>query len=226
VTLQATATHDLDVDFVQRCLEGEPCAVKELRAIYSPPLKGFLLCHDASEIEADEMLAALWSDCLVGSDSVPPLLQRYSGTSPLHVWLQAVLFNRWVSNVRRSRAQNTAIHSYDASVGMGLELGCLVDMTLDTAVMETVETAVRAALSACKAEEIVLLQLVHMHEITRRELSILLGVHESQLSRKIKGTEKKVANLTLHKIKELDPLLELTWEDFLQACESTNLLRH
>lgn len=96
---------------------------------------------------------------------------------------------------------------------------------MDTATMDVVERAVREAFAACEAEEIVVLQLIHLHGITQRELAALLHCHESRLSRLIKSAEQKIARATLAAVEKFDPLLEVTWDDFLRLCESTNLLR-
>jgi hypothetical protein len=43
--------------------------------------------------------------------------------------------------------------------------------------------------------------------------------------RHIKRTEAKIAKLTLQSVKETDPYLELRWNDFVELCQSVEVLR-
>ena len=209
---------------MQRSLEGEALAVQALQSEYTPFLRNLLFKHRATETEVEDLLAGLWADCLVGSSDRPPLFERYHGGSPLHSWLAAVTVNRWISVKRREAVHSRAVQ-FSLSQGPVLSMECAAEAQLDTELMATVEQAVRQALASCEAEEMVLLQLVHLHQLTRRELADLLGLHESGLSRRLKATEKKIAEATLAAVREVDPLLELTWKDFLLLCESTSLFR-
>lgn len=220
-----TTLHFSDLDRVQRSLEGDAAAIGELQAEFSPYLRNLLFKHQATETEIEDVLAGLWADCLVGSPDKPPLLTRYHGGSALHSWLAAVTANRWISLKRREAVHSRALQvslangrepAHEPSAGRGL----------DTEIMATVEKAVRQAMATCDAEELVLLQLVHLHQLTRRELADLLGLHESNLSRRLKATEKKIAESTLKAVRATDPLLDLAWEDFLLLCESTTLFRN
>ena len=83
----------------------------------------------------------------------------------------------------------------------------------------------RRALTACDVEELILLQLVHIHGVTQREVASLWKWHESRVSRHIKRTEEKIAKLTLQEVKETDPYLELRWNDFIELCQSVEVLR-
>ena len=83
----------------------------------------------------------------------------------------------------------------------------------------------RRAFAACEVEELILLQLVHVHGITQREIANLWKWHESRVSRHIKRAEEKIAKLTLQSVRETDPYLELRWNDFVELCRSVEVLR-
>jgi len=209
-----------DVDAVQQCLEGNDEAVSELKERLTPFLSRVLSSYGASKDEIDEILAQLWGDCLTGPR---PLFHVFNGKSALKSWLTAISVNRWISLKRRetqhSRAmQHLAIESEDSQVpGRSAQP--------DSAIIEILGPALRRALAACEVEELILLQLVHIHGVTQREIANLWKWHESRVSRHIKRTEAKIAKLTLQSVKETDPYLELRWNDFVELCQSVEVLR-
>lgn len=213
-----------DIDLTQRCLEGDEGAFREFQETHSSYLSKLLYGYGASDADAAEMLADLWTDCLASVSGGDPLLQRYNGSAPLRSWLGAVVVNRWISKKRRDAVHSRAVeligtpgHAHAAA----FETETLVDARLS----ETIEEAVREAFNACEAEDIVLLHLVHVHDITQREIAELWGCHESGISRRLRKTEKAIEQSTLQKMREFDALLDINWEDFLRLCESTNILR-
>jgi RNA polymerase sigma factor (sigma-70 family) len=218
------AANHRDIDLVQRCLDGDEAALEEIQEVVSPFLMGALANHGASELDAEELVAALWADCVAGDGERPPIFARYAGTAPLRSWLAAIVLNRWISVKRRQATHARAVEA----IGRG-ETGMVqearVETNLETEMMHVVEQAVRTAIASCHPEEIVLLQLVHLHGVKRRDLAGLAGCHESQLGRRLKATERKIAEGTLATVREHDPLLKLTWEDFVRVCENANILR-
>lgn len=213
-----------DIDLAQRCLEGEEEAVTKLQANCNPYLAHVLYEYKASPSEVEELLAQLWADCLAGTATHPPLLQVYNGTASISTWLTAILLNRWFSLKRRQATHEkavTSIKTTNESLSLDLEPAADVDRDL----IATLERALRQAFTDCNAEEIILLQLVHMHQITQRELAGIWGCHESQVSRRLRSVEEKVAATTMANLRQIDPFLQLDWRDFLRLCESANLLR-
>jgi len=209
-----------DIDLAQRCLQGEEAAILSLQASQTPLLCNILRSHGASEIDSKELVAELWADLLVSTPNRQPLLEKYNGSSALRTWLTAIIVNRWISQGRRRCVRARAQEEIGASIYTGSGSGPLVDPEL----LGILEKALRAACAAADAEAIVMLQLVHLHGLTQRELAAIWGWHETRVSRLLSGTEKQIEQSTLRSIAELDPLLKLDWDDFLQLCESTNLL--
>ena len=209
-----------DVDAVQQCLEGNEEAIVELKKSLTPFLSKVLASYGASKDEIDEILAKLWGDCLTGPR---PLFHVFNGRSALKSWLTAISVNRWISLKRReaqhARAmQHLAIDSENSQAPSR-------SAQSDSSIIEILGPALRRAFAACDVEELILLQLVHVHGITQREIANLWKWHESRVSRHIKRAEEKIAKLTLQSVRETDPYLELRWNDFVELCRSVEVLR-
>jgi len=213
-----------DIDLVQKCLNGEEDALTSLRTVYDPYLRNVLQSYRAGEAEIEEILAQLWMDCLIERDGRPPLLHRYNGRSALRSWLAAIVTNRWLSLMRRQTVHNKVIDRLaDSPDYPSFDEGDLSDL-VDVELMEIIEEALRKGFAACTSEEIVMLHLVHLHELTQREVAALWNCHESYVSRRLKSAEERISEITLETIRAYDPLVNLTWTDFLRLCESTNFL--
>ena len=207
---------------VQQCLEGSEDAIRELKKSLTPFLSKVLSSYGASKDEIDEILAQLWGDCLTGAR---PLFHVFNGKSALKSWLTAISVNRWISLKRREAQHARAMQhlAYDAESSQ--PPGRPGSSQPDSSVIEILGPALRRAFAACDVEELILLQLVHVHGVTQREIASLWKWHESRVSRHIKRAEAKIAELTVQTVKETDPYLELRWNDFVELCRSVELLR-
>lgn len=212
-----------DIDLVQRCLDGEEAAFEEIRDSVTPFLKGALANHGASDVDAEELVTSIWADCVAGDGEREPIFVRYSGTAPLRSWLAAIVLNRWIS-LKRRQATHTRVVDVIGRTTVS-EVRETAGASLEDDMILVVESAVRSAIASCDPEEIVLLKLVHLHGIKRRDLAKLAGCHESQLGRRLKATERRIAESTLAAVRARDPMLELTWDDFVRVCENVNVLR-
>ena len=211
-----------DVDLVQQCIEGNEEAISQLKRSLTPFLSKVLGSYGASKDEIDEILAQLWGDCLVGPR---PLFHVFNGRSALKSWLTAICVNRWISLKRREAQHTRAIHSLTLDAEQSGPPAKAATSHPDSSIIEILGPALREAFAACDVEELVLLQLVHMHGVTQREIASLWKWHESRVSRHIKRSEEKIAELTLRAVKETDPYLELGWSDFVELCRCVEVLR-
>jgi RNA polymerase sigma factor (sigma-70 family) len=211
-----------DVDLVQQCIEGSEEAIGELKRSLTPFLSKVLASYGASKDEIDEILAQLWGDCLVGPR---PLFHVFNGRSALKSWLTAICVNRWISLKRREAQHTRAIHSLTIDAERPSASGRSATSHPDSSIIEILGPALQQAFAACDVEEMVLLQLVHMHGVTQREIASLWKWHESRVSRHIKRAEAKIAEHTLRTVKETDPYLELGWQDFVELCRCVEVLR-
>jgi len=211
-----------DVDLVQQCIEGSEEAIGQLKKSLTPFLSKVLSSYGASKDEIDEILAQLWGDCLVGPR---PLFHVFNGRSALKSWLTAICVNRWISLKRREAQHTRAVYSLTIEAERPSAPGRSATSHPDSSIIEILGPALREAFAACDVEELVLLQLVHMHGVTQREIASLWKWHESRVSRHIKRAEEKIAELTLRAVKETDPYLELGWQDFVELCRCVEVLR-
>jgi len=211
-----------DVDLVQQCIEGSEEAIGQLKKSLTPFLSKVLSSYGASRDEIDEILAQLWGDCLVGPR---PLFHVFNGRSALKSWLTAICVNRWISLKRREAQHTRAVYSLTIEAERPSSPGRSATSHPDSSIIEILGPALREAFAACDVEELVLLQLVHMHGVTQREIASLWKWHESRVSRHIKRAEEKIAELTLRAVKETDPYLELGWQDFVELCRCVEVLR-
>jgi RNA polymerase sigma factor (sigma-70 family) len=211
-----------DVDMVQQCLEGSEEAISEMKRSLTPFLSKVMASYGASKDEIDEILAQLWGDCLTGPR---PLFHVFNGKSALRSWLTAISVNRWISVKRREAQHARAMQHLAIASEPSSAPGRSGPAQPDASIIEILGPALRSAFASCDVEELILLQLVHMHGVTQREIASLWKWHESRVSRHIKRAETKIAERTLQAVKETDPYLELRWNDFVELCRSVELLR-
>ena len=51
----------------------------------------------------------------------------------------------------------------------------------------------------------------------------MLGWHESKVSRALSQAMRQIQSDTLQELKKRDPLLELTWQDFVDLCQTQQI---
>jgi RNA polymerase sigma factor (sigma-70 family) len=210
---------DGESSLVVKCRHGDPEALAALRENCHGSLLGILLSRGADRTEAEDLLADLWSDCVPGQDDRPSILEKFSGKCTLQGWLATVATNRWVDRKRkqsrfidptRDRTTETDyIHRIEA-----------VSYASDDTLIALLRDCLKAAFVQCAPEVRVLLRLVHLHELSQREIVKMLGWSESKVSRFLKTATEEIEKHTLAEVKKRDPWLELTWQDFIELCET------
>lgn len=206
----------------QKCRQGNAEALAELREKNHSVLTNILLSRGASQTEADDLLADLWTDCVPGNDDRPSLLEKFSGKCSLRSWLATVVTRRWIDLKRKlSRRATVNQTSLDPSEEDALaRLPALEAEASENALVNMLRESLRAAFAVCPPESMVLLRLVYLHGLTQREIVRMLHWHESKVSRTLSEAMNRIEGATLQNIKRLDPMLELTWQDFLDLCET------
>ncbi len=201
-----------DLDLAQCCLEGDAAALAELRGDLAPWLRASLVSAGASPVEADDILGSLWTDCACATGGSPALLARYRGQCPLRGWLKVVTVNRLVDHQRRSsRLQHVARAAAGAAT-------VLPEFSPEAPLIGIMKNAVTRALEECPAEALVMLQLVHIHGLTQRDLARLWSCHESKISRVLASASDSLSRRILANVREADPALTITWDDFVELC--------
>jgi RNA polymerase sigma factor (sigma-70 family) len=204
---------------VDRCVRGDHDALGRLREKCHEPLLGILLARGASRIEADDLLADLWADCLCGADDRPSLLEKFNGRCPLLNWLATVATRRWI-DLKRRQTREVSRESLDEE-NPDDDPGETTSLpNRESALGDLLHRSLKAAFAQCSPETLVLLRLRYLHDVSQRELVRMLGWHESKVSRSLSRAMKEVEDATLNEIRKQDPWLTLTWQDFLDLCES------
>src|SRR5689334_3622657 len=211
----------LDGDSLQvaKCRQGNPEALAELREQCQSPLLGILLARGADRTEAEDLLADLWADCVPGQDDRPSILEKFSGKCTLQGWLATVATNRWVD---RKRKQSRFV---DPGPDGSTENEYLTRMEAvsyasEDTLIKLLRDCLKAAFARCEPEARVLLRLVYLHELSQREIVQMLGWSESKVSRFLSKAMEEIQKYTVGEVKKRDPWLELSWQDFVELCET------
>lgn len=205
---------------VRMCQHGEAGALTELRARCHQPVLNILLARGASRTEAEDLLADLWADCVPGPGERPSFLEKFSGKCSLQGWLATVATNRWL-DLKRKQARRAELESHDGSGGDAIaEMPGLPNPLKEASLVALLRDSLQVAFAGCPADAIVCLRLVYMHGLTQRELMRLLGWSESKVSRFLSQAMEQIEKLTLAEVKKRDPWLDLSWQDFVDLCET------
>jgi RNA polymerase sigma factor (sigma-70 family) len=217
---QANPLED-DRSQVLRSQQGDAEALAGLRLKHHPALVNILLARGASRTETEDLLADLWADCVPGSDDRPSLLEKFSGKCSLQGWLATVATNRWI-DFKRRHSRRVEISSApgeseeDAFERLPADASAYQEDTL----VELLRESLRAAFARCPAEAMVLLRLVYLHGVTQREVVRMFGWSEAKVSRLLSRAMEQIETDTLGELKKRDAWLELTWQDFLDLCQT------
>ena len=210
---------------VQKCQQGDPHALAWLRDKCQSNLTNILLSRGANRTEAEDILADMWSDCVPGRQDRPALLEKYSGKCNIQGWLATVATNRWIDRKRRDSKQ-VDLPPLDPEKPEGSafdHLPAAASPTKEDALVELLRASLQGAFARCPADLMVLLRLVYIHGVSQREVVKMLGWHESKVSRALSHAMQQIQADTLKELKKRDPLLELTWQDFVDLCETEQI---
>ena len=215
---QATSSHEQDRNFAQSVLDGNSTAAAELRGRYHGRLLAVLCARGASATEAEDLVADLWSDCFAAPPDRQTLLSKYQGRCALESWLLTVATNRLI-DLKRKQSFRVEVPASDRSSGDFFDSRPQTEsVPNEESVLKLLRAAIRNAFSKRDSESVLMLKLVHLHQLTQREIARMWGWHESKVSRTLELAREKIARDILVELKRADPWLELRWEDFLELC--------
>lgn len=215
----APARHEQDLAFVQRVLSGEPAAAAELRSRYHGKLVGVLRGRGANQTEAEDLVADLWTDCFAARENRPTLLTKYQGRCALESWLLTVATHRLVDLKRRQGFRvDVGNNNSDSPDDFFDRRPQPEKPTSEKQLLHLLRGAIDVAFGKQEADAVLMLKLVHLHQLTQREIARMWGWHESKVSRTLEVTRQSVARIILLELKKADPWLELRWEDFVELC--------
>lgn len=211
---------DAEYAQIHRCQQGDSGALAELRARHHASLGNILRARGASVDETQELLADLWGDCVPKRDDQPALLDKFSGKCSALGWLATVATRRWIDLKRKqSRRGETSVIN-DEHDDLLARLPAASQAEHEDALVVLLRDSLQAAFAACPPGDLLMLQLVYLHGVSQRELMHMWNWSESKVSRKLSHAMKQVEQATLSHLKQQDPWLELTWQDFVDLCET------
>jgi len=206
---------------VRRCQQGDPAAIAELREKHHPSLFNILRARGATVDEADELLADLWGDCVPKNNDHPTLLDKFSGKCSVQAWLATVATRRWIDLKRKQiRHGETSLRARDGESDPLENLPAGATAIQEDSLVELLRESLRAAFAACAPADLLMLRLVYVHGLTQRELMQMWGWSESKVSRQLSHAMQRIEQTTLENLKMKDSWLDLTWQDFVDLCET------
>jgi hypothetical protein len=72
------------------------------------------------------------------------------------------------------------------------------------------------AFGAIPREMLLMLRLVHVYEVTQREIGRIWNWHESKISRTLESARIKIKTAVLTELHRADPWLILEWDDLVE----------
>lgn len=214
-----------DRKLARACLDGDPDALKAFKEKYLDPLVGVLINRGAYPTEAEDLVRGLWADCAVGRNDRGPLLERYNGRSSLRAWLTTVATHLLVDQLRRRKFRHD-LHpkgEEDDDRDPMERLTRVLDVPVESDLMHLLLAGLKAGFDACPAEELLMLRLVIFHDFSQRDLCQLWGWTEPRVSRHLKSAYETIRDAMQERIRQTDPDLKLTFEDFVELCRTHEL---
>lgn len=201
---------------LDRCRRGD---LEELARVYSdllPAIQGYLQNLGASEIESETLAAEVLSDCLIGTLTRPPLIQKYHGRSSLATWVAAVARNRYFDFMRGQKMDQTVASRLQEALMAGEEW---VENSLhDEHIFSTLRQALIEAFRGLSATDAVLLHLVHGHKVDQRTLARSLGWSDTKMSRHLSLLRFELKQKVNSSFNDVGKGGNPKWEDLVQVC--------
>ena len=194
-----------------------------LRRDYHTTLVNVLVARGASPLEAEDLLADLWGDCVGRDDDRPSLLEKFSGKCPVQNWLATVATHRLVDLKRRQKHRgelSTPGRDGESETDAFEQLPAASSNQSEGSLVDLLKNSLQAAFAKCPPQAMLMLRLVYLNTLTQREVGRMWGWHESKVSRCLTQAMTDIQATTLSEIKRRDPWLDLAWEDFVELCES------
>jgi len=216
---------DSEQRLVHAILEGDSSALARLREAHQPSLFKILRARGASIDEVEDLLAGLWADCVPRNDDQPSLLEKFSGRCALQSWLATVATRRWIDLKRRQMRRGECLQTSSEGDESNPpdHLPAAIPPQREEGILGLLSAGLRVAFAACEPEGLLLLRLVYLHGVSQRQLMQVWGWSESKISRHLSQALSHIEQITLEHLRRSDPWLTLTWQDFVDLCETHQL---
>jgi DNA-directed RNA polymerase specialized sigma24 family protein len=207
-----------DFHFAQKCVDGNTSAILDLQRSYGPELIAFLTGVGATFDEASDVVDSLWTHILSDTPERKARLRAYRGGSSLRTWLKIVALRRFY-DLKRHDQTNLETTLDGLPEGSRTPPGAVVEFhILDAALFQLMRTVLEFAFSRCSAEDYVLMQLKFYDGLLNEDLARIWHCAPPTISRLVAKACGDVARETKKQLKEIDPWLDLKWQDFVEMC--------
>ena len=203
-------------------LQDDPEWLARLQQEHHTFLRTVLIARGASQDEAEDLLEDLWGDCVGQDQDRPSLLEKYSRKCPIRSWLKTVAINRLLDLKRRQkhRGELPRVDSDDTDSNPFERLPAAASAESEGALVNLLKDTLQAAFAQCPADAMLMLRLVYLNGLSQREVCRMWGWSEFKVCRYMSKAMEEIETATLGELKKRDPWLELSWEDFVELCES------
>lgn len=211
-----------ELDFVDRLIEGEESAALELDA-FRPHLERLLVSKGASPADAADVVGDVLGDCC-GENSK---LKKFKGEGPLSSYLMSTARFAWIDRVRREGKSSALPEDPDHQDSVLAEAGygTAPDDGGQDEVIAILKEALLETFAETPPETLLLLRLVFEHDVNQKALMVPWACSEATISRRKDDALETLRKSLIAKIHEIEPQLNLEWEDFMALCADSNLLR-
>jgi RNA polymerase sigma factor (sigma-70 family) len=215
-------THPDDWLLAQQCVAGNSGAQERLRAILDQFVKGYLRNRGASYTEADDIVGDISSESLAHGEHAFCPLRKYDGRCSLKNWLTRVATNRWIDFKRRETfVVQLPLDEDEGSASPIERIPCQEAGMVEGFLVNLIQTCLRSAFGACTAEELLMLRLVYLEDLSQGEIGLMWGWHGSKVSRVLRETMRRIESRTLSRLHIIDPWLTISWDDILNMCAAS-----
>jgi RNA polymerase sigma factor (sigma-70 family) len=215
-----------DFALIEAALAGDEVAASTIRCPETNArLEAVLRNRGASNTEAKDITADLWTDCFDSREDRRPLLEKFSGKGSLNAFLTRTALNRLIDYKRRQKFRGElpagkgedrpgdAFDSLPGEDSPGDSEDRLVGLLRE---------AMLAAFSKIDPEKLVVLKLVKVHGLDQELAGKMWNWSQSKVSRNISAAMEEIRAATISELKRIDPWLELRWEDFVGLCKQSS----
>jgi RNA polymerase sigma factor (sigma-70 family) len=201
---------------LELCQSGDMEEITRVYVELFPLLRGYLRNLGASPLEAETLAVEVLSDCLIGTLSRPPLINKCQGRSSLATWMSAVARNRY-HDFMRGQKMDRAIAS-DLQKTLAAGEGWVEAQVQDDHLFEALRSALTQAFQSLSATDVVLLHLVHGHKVDQRILARSLAWSDTKMSRHLSSLRTDLKLKVQSLLRDVDRSEPPSWEELVQVC--------
>lgn len=175
-------SQDQDAALVQRCLDGDQKAFEVLIDRYQRPIFNLALRFAADKVDAEDIVQTVFVKVYEKLHSFDPKYKFFS-------WLYKIAVNESINFLNRKKNLeqfNEDVHSVAASED-------------DSFTDHEISSKLELALLELKPEYRIVVVLNHFQDLTYREISYILDIHENKVKSRLFSARKKLRSILMKK---------------------------